>query len=93
MNRWKMDTTDRRKPENWTGPLKAIRLKCLDCTCGQTGLVRECQIFTCSLWPFRLGKRPKTAGKRLYDFSNPAVVEIQNPIEASDAAGNLPACE
>ena len=37
-------------------PLKAIRAKCLDCTCGQAGEVKNCQIKTCHLWPYRMGK-------------------------------------
>lgn len=39
-------------------PLKAIRLKCIDCNCGQTSLVDMCDITDCSLWPFRFGKNP-----------------------------------
>ena len=39
-------------------PLRAIREKCLDCTCHQLVDVRECQIQTCALWPFRMGKNP-----------------------------------
>jgi hypothetical protein len=42
-------------------PLRAIRLKCLDCMCGQWGEVRNCDIYTCSLWLYRLGKRPDAA--------------------------------
>lgn len=30
-----------------TTPLRAIRLKCLDCTCGQITEVRECPIPDC----------------------------------------------
>ncbi len=40
-------------------PMKAIRAKCLDCSCDQTKEVRECNITKCSLHPYRLGKRPK----------------------------------
>lgn len=40
-------------------PMKAIRAKCLDCTCQQPKEVRLCPIITCALWPYRLGKRPK----------------------------------
>jgi hypothetical protein len=39
-------------------PIRAIRAKCLDCTCQQLKEVRECRITTCALWPYRLGKRP-----------------------------------
>ncbi len=40
-------------------PLKAIRAKCLDCSCHQTKEVRLCTHETCPLWPYRMGKRPK----------------------------------
>lgn len=40
-------------------PIKAIRAKCLDCTCNQPKEIRECQIITFALWPYRMGKRPK----------------------------------
>lgn len=34
---------------------KAIRLKCLDCCCGNKAEVRRCSIDTCPLWRFRMG--------------------------------------
>lgn len=40
-------------------PIKAIRAKCLDCSNNQYSEIRECQIKSCSLYPYRLGKRPK----------------------------------
>ncbi len=39
-------------------PIKAIRAKCLDCTASQPGEVRLCEIASCPLWPYRMGKRP-----------------------------------
>ena len=39
-------------------PLKAMRSKCLDCSGGQPKEVRLCPIPTCTLWPYRMGKRP-----------------------------------
>jgi hypothetical protein len=42
-------------------PIKAIRAKCLDCTCYQPKEVRECPITECALWRYRMGKRPKSA--------------------------------
>lgn len=39
-------------------PLKAIRLKCLDCMCGNAAEVRRCDLTDCSLHPFRFGKNP-----------------------------------
>lgn len=40
-------------------PLQAIRRECLDCCCGKSGEVKDCTLTTCTLWPYRLGKRPK----------------------------------
>ena len=34
---------------------KAIRLKCLDCTCGQQAEVRKCPATHCPLWRYRMG--------------------------------------
>ena len=39
-------------------PIKAIRAKCLDCSCQQPKEVRLCPATKCALWPYRLGKRP-----------------------------------
>jgi hypothetical protein len=43
-------------------PLKAIRAKCLDCSCQQPREVKECPITSCGLWPFRMGRNPNRAG-------------------------------
>ena len=40
-------------------PLKAIRAKCLDCTCGQFIEIRECSVESCPLYEYRMGHRPK----------------------------------
>lgn len=39
-------------------PVKVIRDKCLDCTCGSSKKVELCPIRKCPLWPFRFGKNP-----------------------------------
>ena len=41
-------------------PLKAIRAKCLDCTCGQASEVKNCQIKKCPIWEYRMGKSGRT---------------------------------
>ena len=41
-----------------TNPIKAIRAKCVDCCCGSTAEVKECQATKCPLYPFRFGKNP-----------------------------------
>ncbi len=40
-------------------PMKAIRLKCLECCAGQRLEVRECVLKTCPLYGYRMGHRPK----------------------------------
>ncbi len=35
---------------------KAIRLKCLDCCCGNAAEVRLCQLRRYPLWRFRMGR-------------------------------------
>ena len=39
-------------------PLKAIRLKCLDCMSNSTAEIQRCHLEECSLWPFRFGHNP-----------------------------------
>ena len=39
-------------------PIKAIRAKCLECSCGNNAEVRECVIPDCPLYPYRMGKNP-----------------------------------
>lgn len=41
-----------------TNPVKAIRAKCLDCSCGSTAEVAACTVTQCALFPFRFGKNP-----------------------------------
>lgn len=40
-------------------PLRMIRAKCLDCSCGSAPEVKGCSLTTCALWPYRLGHRPQ----------------------------------
>lgn len=39
-------------------PIKAIRLKCLDCCCNSSDEVAACPCDDCPLYPFRFGKNP-----------------------------------
>jgi hypothetical protein len=41
-------------------PMKAIRLKCLDCCCDGMLEIRACSVTECPLWRFRLGLHPLT---------------------------------
>ena len=42
-------------------PIKAMRKKCLDCTCGQFIEIRECPVINCAIYPYRMGSRPDQA--------------------------------
>ena len=46
------------------GPLRAIRYKCLNCSCSEVSEVRLCEAAKCPLWPFRAGKHPWRAEAR-----------------------------
>ena len=43
-------------------PLKAIRQKCLECTCSQPQEVRLCPCEDCALHPYRMGHNPNRQG-------------------------------
>lgn len=55
--KWGMTILNEEQEKHIT-PLKAIRLKCLDCCCGSSNEVSECPCEDCSLWAFRFGKNP-----------------------------------
>lgn len=55
-------------------PIKAIRLKCLDCCCGQRIEVNLCPCEDCPLWPFRFGKNPYS-NKTFSDEQKAAMAE------------------
>ena len=44
-------------------PIKAIRLKCLDCCCGSAHEVKLCPCTDCSLYRFRMGHNPNIKRK------------------------------
>ena len=54
-------------------PIEAIRLKCLECNCGQRKFVEECQIRDCALYRFRRGTNPFTDGT--YEVERAAEIE------------------
>ena len=43
-------------------PLKAIRLRCLDCSAGSIKEVRLCPVHDCELYQYRMGHNPKRKG-------------------------------
>lgn len=44
---------------NQPTPMRAIRLKCYDCSGWNWAEVEKCQHRDCVLWGLRLGKKPK----------------------------------
>ena len=67
----------KRKSAKPLTPLRAIRLKCLDCSAGSAYEVRRCHITDCSLHPYRFGHNPKRAGigPKNAKFRNESVAE------------------
>lgn len=53
---------------------KAIRLKCLDCCCGNSAEVRRCPVTNCPLWVYRMG-REELAGNPAHAQQEPAKAE------------------
>ena len=47
--------------KNVKTPIKAMRAKCLDCTCGSHIDIRKCPVINCALYPYRFGKKPTQA--------------------------------
>ena len=47
-----------KKSVSVTSPLKAIRIKCIDCMGYQPSEVANCPLKTCALYVFRFGKNP-----------------------------------
>tara|TARA_R100001369_G_scaffold46737_3_gene73115 strand:- start:15360 stop:15602 length:243 start_codon:yes stop_codon:yes gene_type:complete len=41
-----------------TPVLKAIKKNCIECSGGSFAEVKECTVYKCHMWPFRLGKNP-----------------------------------
>ena len=48
-----------------TNVLRAIKLKCLDCSTYNINEIKECPVNKCPLYPFRLGKNPFRKKKEL----------------------------
>ena len=59
--------------EKRISPLKAIRLKCLDCFCGSSNEVKLCTVTGCALYPFREGHNPYIAKREYTDEQKEAI--------------------
>ena len=58
-----------------TNPVKAIRMKCLDCSGGSRNEAERCQVKDCALYPFRMGKNPFRAVRELTDEQKQEMAE------------------
>lgn len=56
-------------------PMKAIRLKCLNCCCGSSHEVKLCPCTKCPLYPFREGRNPFVAKREYTDEQKQAIKE------------------
>lgn len=45
-------------------PLKAIKEKCMDCSCFDRKEVTNCPVSSCPLYEFRFGKKPKNENRK-----------------------------
>lgn len=59
-------------------PMSAIRAKCLECSGGSSNEVRICPVTECSLWRYRMGKRPETLEKRRPELLDPEWVKAES---------------
>lgn len=64
-------------------PLRAIRMKCMECAAGHPKQIRYCAITNCPLYMYRFGHNPKRKGQgpRIPPFSkkHQAHDEISKP--------------
>ena len=70
-------------------PLKAIRLKCLDCTGGEVLQIKTCPAIDCPLWKFRLGIHPFTEKNSKNPFLEPKNFEGKENMEAQQVIRSI----
>lgn len=61
--------------EKIASPIKAIRAKCLDCSCGSREEVKLCPVHDCPLYDFRFGKNPFRAKREYTEEQKAAMAE------------------
>lgn len=70
--------SDRRKGviqiANLQNPVKAIRAKCLECSCGSSTEVQLCPVTDCALYPFRFGRNPYRTKREMTEEQKAACV-------------------
>lgn len=61
-------------------PIKACRLKCLECSNWSSHEVKTCHIKDCALYPFRMGKNPGIKQREYTDEQRQAMAERMRSI-------------
>ena len=72
-------------------PLKAIRLKYLDCCCGSSNEVKLCTAENCPLYPFREGVNPNRKPREFTEEQKAALVSRlrkNNPTNTGEKTEN-----
>ena len=59
-------------------PIKATRLRCIDCSQGSLKEVRLCDSRHCPLWPYRLGKNPCRTGLGNAGHLKKSTIQLKN---------------
>ena len=71
-----------------TSPIRAIRNKCLDCTCNSPKEVEACPIKACPLWAFRFGRnpyrKPQSEERRAQAAERMRILQAKKKAEAQD---------
>ena len=66
--------------------LAAIRAKCIDCCCGQTGEVAACTVTSCALWPYRFNHNPFRSAREMSDEQRQAAADRLARARAANVA-------
>ena len=67
-------------------PIKALRLRCLDCCGGSPNEVRLCSAVACASWPFRMGENPWVAKRAI---SPEHLAKLRRGRETRDLGGSV----
>jgi hypothetical protein len=91
---------------NSISPLKALRLRCIDCCADQPSEVRPCTAVACPSWPFRMGANPwrkepsdaqlearRKAGVRLARGARKSIGVMDTTVVPTSAGTGTPAGE
>lgn len=69
-----LDTQNNASEKKLTA-IRAIRKKCLDCSCGSRDEVKKCELADCTLHAFRHGRNPNISGRVMTEEQKQAARE------------------